>query len=179
MSLIFNFVIVKRSSKIFEKSFLKNAILEFWWEALIVSIVTNSSNDNYVNEVLRKIMKIAQMIKMRFNNNFYLILKKLFIPLMAYVSNDLISDCLVKLDEKFGTGCRTGESDSSSFSARHESPTQNLTTHASSDNVKKQTPNANNSTNHPIADTNEQVKNDERLLYKINFWEHIRFSKKK
>jgi len=78
------------------------------------------------------------------------------VPLTAYVSNDLISDCLVKLDEKFGTGCRTGESDSSSFSARPESPTQNLTTHASSDNVKKQTPNANNSTNHPIADTNEQ-----------------------
>ena len=91
---------------------------------------------------------------------------------MAYVSKDLISDCLVKLDEKFGTGCRIGETDSSSFSARPESPTQNLTTHASSDNVKKQTPNANNSTNHPIADTNEQVKNESFVIIRIHFYKY-------
>ena len=36
---------VKRSSKFFENSFLKNSIVEFWFEAL-VSILTHSSNDN-------------------------------------------------------------------------------------------------------------------------------------
>ena len=32
--------IVKRSSKIFEDSFLKNGILEFWFEELIVPVLT-------------------------------------------------------------------------------------------------------------------------------------------
>ena len=41
-----NNVIVKRSSKIFEDSFLKNGILEFWSETLIVPILMYSSNDN-------------------------------------------------------------------------------------------------------------------------------------
>ena len=41
-----NYVIVKRSSKIFENSFLKNGILEFWSESLFVSILTYASNDN-------------------------------------------------------------------------------------------------------------------------------------
>ena len=56
--------------KIFENSFLKNGILEFWSEAPIVSILTHSSNDNYVNnlydfyenlyyELSRKITKIS------------------------------------------------------------------------------------------------------------------------
>ena len=85
-------------------------------------------------------------------------LKILFIPLMAYVSTGLISDCLVKLDEKFGAGCRVLEPKSSepeSPPARPESPAT-PTAHAS-DRNKPQPPNANNSTNHPIADTNEQV----------------------
>ena len=41
-----NYVIVKRSSKIFKNSFLKNGKLEFWSKALIISILTYSSNYN-------------------------------------------------------------------------------------------------------------------------------------
>ena len=37
--------------KIFGKSFLKNGILEFWYEALSVLILTYSSNDNKVHEL--------------------------------------------------------------------------------------------------------------------------------
>ena len=44
-----NYVIAKRSSKFFENSFLKNGILEFRSEALIVFILTYSSKDNYVH----------------------------------------------------------------------------------------------------------------------------------
>ena len=50
---------VKRSSKIFEDSSLKNGILEFWSEALIVSILTYYSNDNYVHNRIMIFIKIV------------------------------------------------------------------------------------------------------------------------
>ena len=37
------------STKIFENLFLKNDVLGFWSEALIVSILTWSSNDNKIH----------------------------------------------------------------------------------------------------------------------------------
>ena len=43
-----NYVILTKSPKIFQNSLLKNDILEFSSEALIVSILINSSNDNHV-----------------------------------------------------------------------------------------------------------------------------------
>ena len=52
-----NYVIVKRPSKVFENSFLKNGILEFRSVALIVSILSNFSNDNmvqYLNTISKK-----------------------------------------------------------------------------------------------------------------------------
>ena len=44
-----NYVIVKRSSKIFKNSFLKNGILEFRSKALIISILTYFLNDDKVH----------------------------------------------------------------------------------------------------------------------------------
>ena len=44
-----NYVVVKSYFKIFENSFLKNGLLELLSEALIVSILTHSSNDNNVH----------------------------------------------------------------------------------------------------------------------------------
>ena len=44
-----NNVIVKSSSKIIENLFLKNGILEFWSQALVVTISTYSSNYNKVH----------------------------------------------------------------------------------------------------------------------------------
>ena len=41
-----NYFIVKRSSKIFENSFLKNGMLEFLSEAFTIFILTYSSNDD-------------------------------------------------------------------------------------------------------------------------------------
>ena len=42
--------------KIFENSFLKNGILEYWYEALIASNSTYSSDDNYVQKFFLKIV---------------------------------------------------------------------------------------------------------------------------
>ena len=50
MSQISYYATVKRSSKSFENSFLKNGILEFVSEATFVSILTYSSNDSYVHK---------------------------------------------------------------------------------------------------------------------------------
>ena len=43
-----NYAILTKSSKIFRHSLLKNDMLEFSSEALIVSILINSPNDNHV-----------------------------------------------------------------------------------------------------------------------------------
>ena len=59
MSIFENRVIVKISFKSLKNSFLKNGIIEFWSETLIVSISTYSSNDNYFdnqNEISTKIV---------------------------------------------------------------------------------------------------------------------------
>ena len=40
----------EKSSKIFEDSFLKNGILESWSEAVNVSFLSYSSNENSVND---------------------------------------------------------------------------------------------------------------------------------
>ena len=46
--MLVTYVIVK-TMKIFENSFLKNGILAYWSEALIDSILSYSSDDNYVH----------------------------------------------------------------------------------------------------------------------------------
>ena len=51
----------KNASKIFENSFLQNAILEFRSDALFVTFFSNSYDlyKNHNNEILRKITKIV------------------------------------------------------------------------------------------------------------------------
>ena len=69
---------VKRASKIFENSFLKNAILKFRSEALGVSFLTISSNENQDYD--------QNMISMRIIiTNFRDKLRKLSFMLFSYI----------------------------------------------------------------------------------------------
>ena len=71
-----NYVIVKRSSKILENSFLKNGILEFWAETEIVSILRCSSKDY---DVHNQNMIYAKIVITK----FYEILRKLSFMLFS------------------------------------------------------------------------------------------------
>ena len=64
-----NYVIVKKSSKTFENSFLKNSIIDLWSEALIVSILTYSSNENFLLQ-RRLIMQQGLFFLLQFCSNF-------------------------------------------------------------------------------------------------------------
>ena len=49
LRLIKNYVIVKKSSKIYGNSFRKNRLLEFWSKALIASILKLFKNEDYAH----------------------------------------------------------------------------------------------------------------------------------